>query len=64
MAVEALQAYKLRIQKEVYDQYQLVCHVIHNKCLTQVQKDEKKALFHFMIGNIAHDTTKIVGLKL
>lgn len=63
-AVEALQLYKSKIQNEVYDQYQLVSNMIQTKCLTQVQKDEKKALFHFMIGNIAHDTTKIVGEKL
>ena len=54
----------MRIQNEVYDQYQLVSNMISSKCLTQVHKDEKKALFHFMIGNIAHDTTKIVGEKL
>lgn len=63
-AVEALLMYRRRIQQELFERYMLVSQIILNQCLTSVKKDEKKALFYFMIGNIAHDTTKIVGEEL
>ncbi len=60
----ALNGYKVKIEKELYDKCIKIVNVVKDKCLNLAAEDESKAFFYKMIGDYyryvaesAHDAT-------
>ncbi len=61
---DALSAYKVRIEKELYNQCIMIVNTVKDKCMKLAAEEESKAFFYKMIGDYyryvaesAHDST-------
>ena len=48
---DALSNYKVKIEKELYDQCNKIVNVVRDKCLGLAQEEESKAFFYKMMGD-------------
>jgi len=48
---DALQSYKVKIEKELHDQCMKIVGIVNNHCLKLAAEDESKAFFYKMIGD-------------